>query len=84
MATTKKKPTRVVTATNSKHCLSFGPLRQTPLGAQTLEQLQTAEVLLDLEQTKAEATCDEVTRKRLATDERELKAELERREFSAA
>ena len=81
---TKKSRTRVVTTTSSSHCLSFGQLRHTPLGKYSLEQLESAEAQLDLEQTKAEATGDAVTTKRLATDARELKAELERRNLHAA
>jgi hypothetical protein len=84
MAATKKSRTRIVTTTSSTHCLSFGQLRQTPLGNLSMEQLESAETLLDLEQTKAEATGDTVAEKRLAVDERELKAELERRNLHAA
>lgn len=80
----KKRMTRVVTATPSEHKLSVGPLRAKPLGAYDLEQLESAATLVDLEREKAEAEGDELKLRRLETDEAEVKAELERRSFSAA
>lgn len=80
----KKRMTRVVTATPSAHKLSVGPLRETPIGAFDLEQLESASTLVDLELDKAQAEGDELRTRRLETDAREVAAELERRSFSAA
>jgi hypothetical protein len=78
----RTKP-RVITATNSTHVLSVGPLR-TPIGTFTLEQLESARELVAQSQDKAEKSGDELTLKRLRADLTQLDAELERREFSAA
>lgn len=80
----KRRVTRVVAATPSTHKLSVGPLRETPVGALTMEQLESAETLIELEQQKAEATGDELRLTRLGDDAFEVKAELERRNLSAA
>lgn len=79
-----KKSTRVVTTTSSRHTLSVGPLRHTPIGSMTAEQLESARQLVDAALQKAVDAGDDVTKKRLAADVRQLNTELERREFSAA
>ena len=75
---------RIVTTTNSRHCLTFGPLRKTPIGTMTLEQLESAVQLLEAEEKIANDRSDEMAIKRLAKDASELKAEIERRNLSAA
>lgn len=79
-----KKKTRIVTSTSSTHTLSVGPLRSTPIGRMTLEQLESAAELVRQEQDKAEQRGDELALTRLRKDKTQLDAEIERREFSAA
>jgi hypothetical protein len=74
---------RRVTITPSTHRLSVGPLKA-PLGTFTAEQLESARELVDAALTKAEEAGDETTAKRLQKDAVEVKAELERRDLSAA
>lgn len=74
---------RRVTITPSTHRLSVGPLKG-PIGAWTQDQLTSAVELVTAELAKAQRVGDEVLEKRLETDHRELKAELERRDLSAA
>ena len=78
------KKSRVVSATSSRHVLSFGPLRTTPVGSFTPDQLESAIQQLEVEKQRAAERSDELAEKRLATDERELTTELERRSFTAA
>ncbi len=79
-----KKKTRVVTTVSSTHTLSVGPLRSTPIGRMSLEQLESAAELVNQESEKAEQRGDEVALARLRKDGLQLDAEIERREFSAA
>lgn len=79
-----KKKTRVVTSTSSTHILSVGPMRSTPIGRMTLEQLESAVELVRQEQEKAEQRSDELALTRLRKDKAQLAAEIERRELSAA
>ena len=76
------KPRRV-TITPSTYRLTVGPLKG-PIGTFTVEQLESARELVDVELTKAEEARDETTAKRLQRDANELKNELERRDLSAA
>lgn len=75
--------TRVVSDTNSSHVLSIGQLKS-PIGGWTGEQLESGVGLVTAAQLHAESSHDELAKKRLALDLAQLKAELERREFSAA
>ena len=76
------KPRRV-SITPSTHRLSVGPLKG-PIGGFTQEQLASGVELVKAELAKAQRVGDEVLEKRLADDDRELRAELERRDLSAA
>lgn len=75
--------TRTVSITGSTHRLSTGPLKG-PVGTFTREQLESSVELIEGALEKARAAVDELALKRLRTDARELRAELERRELSAA
>lgn len=74
---------RRVTITPSNHRLSTGPLKG-PIGTFTHEQLESSEQLIADALKKAVDAGDEVLTKRLKTDAKELRAELERRNLSAA
>ncbi len=74
----------VLSTRSSRHRLSVGQLKGTPLGAYSQEQLESASELVVREIEKAAETGDEVALKRLTLDADELRAELERRDLTAA
>lgn len=74
----------VLSTRSSRHHLSVGQLRHTPLGSYTQEQLESASEVVVREIEKATESGDEVTLKRLTVDADELRAELERRDLTAA
>lgn len=74
----------VLSTRSSRHHLTVGPLRHTPLGAYTQEQLESAKEVVTRALDEAIKANDEAGMKRLTTDADELRAELERRRLSAA
>lgn len=76
--------TTVLSTRSTKHHITVGQLRHTPLGKYTQEQLESAAELVKLELDKAIASESAEDLKRLTLDADELKAELERRHLTAA
>lgn len=81
---TMDNATTVLSTRSSRHLISVGQLKHTPLGKYSQEQLQSAAELVALELQKAIDASDEVTMKRLTIDADEVKAELDRRDLHAA
>lgn len=69
-----------VRAKAEKHTLSVGPLRATPVGRYTQEQLESARQLVAAELKRLEHSADEGQLSRLEQDLDSVEQELERRE----
>lgn len=70
----------VVRAKAEAHTLSVGPIRSTPVGKLTQDQLESAKQLVALELKRLEHAADSETLARLERDLSALEEELERRE----
>lgn len=78
MAATRKLS--VVRAKAESHTLSMGPVRSTPVGKLTSDQLESAKVMLGAELKLLERVGDTTTLDRLEADLSAVEGELERRE----
>lgn len=70
----------IVRAKAESHTLSVGPLRGTPVGRYSQDQLESAKQLVAVELKRLEHVADQDTLNRLERDLSVLEAELERRE----
>lgn len=74
----------VLSTRSSRHHLTVGQLRNTPLGAYSQEQLESAQEVVTRALDESIKANDEAGMRRLTNDADELRAELERRRLSAA
>lgn len=71
----------VVRSKAESRTLSVGPLRSTPVGKLTQDQLESSRHLVAATLKELERAADETTLERLEADLRAVEEELERREF---